>query len=340
MELTRRLKRFVRSQPALMRLLQPPVLAATMALRRRRLRRFAETHGLLSAEEAGRWIAERIAAGAPTAVGKIGTLELELLVLDESGVVSAQDFGRAADRALQFRSRPSVPPELRRLALVNVGLFPPTDAVIHGFLDELRATLLEMDGLSVWGKAGEAPILERYCGNTSLRTVSGAFAPWQHVRPWSGALEGKRVLVVHPFTGTIADQYAKSREAIWRSHPAVLPEFQLLTLRMPLSAGLVAPEERDWHERLAAMKARMDGIEFDVALIGAGGMSLPLAAHARRRGRIGIHMGGWTQVLFGIKGRRFDDDEPIRRAYNESWVRPGSEETPPDHRAIEDGCYW
>ena len=35
-------------------------------------------------------------------------------------------------------------------------------------------------------------------------------------------------------------------------------------------------------------------------------IGLPLAVYAKRLGKVGFHMGGDLQVLFGIKGKRYD----------------------------------
>ena len=139
---------------------------------------------------------------------------------------------------------------------------------------------------------------------------------------------------------TIELQYRRHREGIWASRPGLLPDFELNTLRMPLSAGLDAPRECDWCERLDRMRAGIECKTFDVALIGAGGMSLPLACHAKRMGAIGFHMGGATQLLFGIRGRRWDNYEDINCFFNDSWTRPSAAETPATATLVEDGCYW
>nr|WP_162051116.1 MULTISPECIES: hypothetical protein [unclassified Lentimonas] len=83
----------------------------------------------------------------------------------------------------------------------------------------------------------------------------------------------------------------------------------------------------------------MANIDFDVALIGAGAWSIPLATHAKALGKIGIHLGGTTQILFGIKGKRWEKGgEPAY--YNDSWVRPNAAETRSGVNKIESGCYW
>lgn len=46
------------------------------------------------------------------------------------------------------------------------------------------------------------------------------------------------------------------------------------------------------------------------------------------------------QVLFGIKGRRWDSHPFISTLYNEFWVRPRQNETPEGAIMVEGGCYW
>ncbi len=91
---------------------------------------------------------------------------------------------------------------------------------------------------------------------------------------------------------------------------------------------------------LADLKTRMDAADFDVALVGAGAFSLPLVTHARRRGKVGVHLGGTLQVLFGVYGGRWKDNKDYQHFINGSWVRPDETETPPTVHKIENACYW
>jgi chemotaxis response regulator CheB len=73
---------------------------------------------------------------------------------------------------------------------------------------------------------------------------------------------------------------------------------------------------------------------------GAGAWSLPLVAHAKSLGAFAIHLGGATQILFGIKGGRWDMHPEVSAFYNEAWTRPSLCETPQGIQKIEGGCYW
>lgn len=63
----------------------------------------------------------------------------------------------------------------------------------------------------------------------------------------------------------------------------------------------------DWFEALDFMYHEAMAKDFDVAIIGCGAYGFPLAAKLKRAGKIAIHLGGVTQLLFGIKGRRWEN---------------------------------
>ena len=68
---------------------------------------------------------------------------------------------------------------------------------------------------------------------------------------------------------------------------------------------------------------------------------MPLAAHVKRIGKQAIHLAGWTQVLFGITGRRWEvHDIRMKHLINEFWIRPDESERPINFKQVEDGCYW
>ena len=61
-----------------------------------------------------------------------------------------------------------------------------------------------------------------------------------------------------------------------------------------------------WFDALESMRAQIADKDFDVALIGAGAYGLPLAAFVKDLGRKTLHLGGVTQILFGIIGSRWE----------------------------------
>jgi hypothetical protein len=147
-------------------------------------------------------------------------------------------------------------------------------------------------------------------------------------------------VVVSPFEKSIRAQYQR-REKVWAAKPDVLPEFDLRIVRCPQLAGLIdQPEYPDWFVALEALKRQLAVAPFDVAIIGAGAWSVPLAVYAKSLGSFGIHLGGATQLLFGIMGARWESYPQIAALRNNAWTRPSDEERPKKFRLQENGSYW
>jgi hypothetical protein len=161
--------------------------------------------------------------------------------------------------------------------------------------------------------------------------------PYFFENPWSASLEGLKVLVVHPFEKSIRSQYQK-RRMIW-SNRNILPNFCLLTYKSFSNFG-ISPHS-NWVETLETMKKSISDMDFDIALIGCGAYGNPLCSFIKETlKKSSIYIGGSLQIMFGIKGCRWDSNEEISKFYNEHWVYPLEEETPSNHKQIEGGAYW
>jgi hypothetical protein len=324
MPIYRKIARIVRSQPVLWRALHPTHDYMTQRLRELRVWREYSGRMNASAFRGNLLIRDAIHAANPAAIGKIGSLESEVLT-----TYAARPAGGAGIYS----------PELCEQLFVNVGFFPTLVPAIDKFCETFLSAVEAMDILAAWGPPGEPALIRRHASGAKLVQYN-ALEPYRFAEPWSAALEGKRVLVIHPFNETIEKQLAL-RDKIWMGRP-VLPKFELTTLKMPLSPALLRSAFNSWFDLLEHLKGRIIQTSFDVALIGAGGMSLPLAHFVKSIGRIGIHTGGSTQLLFGIMGRRWEAHchRDLRQHFNEHWARPSGEEAPAASTKIEQGCYW
>lgn len=230
-------------------------------------------------------------------------------------------------------------PEQFRGVCFNGGLFPKTDEIFSKFTDEMIRATQVCDLMCVWYNLLEEYACKKFLPKDSYLTHLEVFDFWQFNIPFTSALKEKKVLVIHPFAKTIQSQY-KKRELLFEN-PNVLPEFELKTIKaVQTIAGQRDERFSDWFEALEHMYNEAMKIDFDVAILGCGAYGFPLAAKLKRAGKIAIHMGGVTQMLFGIKGGRWDVHPEASKLYNEHWVRPNSEEVPEKAKDIEGGCYW
>lgn len=276
-------------------------------------------------EGGNRRLYEALLSAAPLAIGKLGSVELSAI--------------RSYLRCNMHPKFEDLTAAHRRSLFTNAGVFPDTCDTLSKYTRLMLDHILpEINLLGVWFNIGEAKIVKEYCQNP-IPIRLGSFSAYLWSFPWTKALKGKRVLVVHPFVNTISYQFLR-RQYIWPNHPDMLPDFVLDLLRVPVSPALVPPKYNDWFETLDMLKDEMGKKDFDVALIGAGAYSLPLAVHAKKLGKQGLHTGGETQFFFGIKGGRWDNHSLYNQFYNEHWIRPLPEETDRNNKVIENGCYW
>jgi hypothetical protein len=211
------------------------------------------------------------------------------------------------------------------------GFFPPEKELYIKFGDLMLEDMKLVDILGTWRR--EELFFEKELAH-ALKVELPDLEPFLHKDPWSEVLEGKTVLVVHPFEKSIQNQYAR-REKIFKDQ-RVLPPFELKTIRAVQTVAGNPTSFKDWFEALQYMKDRMSDMSWDVAIIGCGAYGFPLAAHAKRMGRKAVHMGGASQLLFGIGGARWED-HPLK---NEHWVRPSANERPENASVVEGACYW
>jgi hypothetical protein len=221
--------------------------------------------------------------------------------------------------------------------MVASGFFPPARAAIERFSALMYEDMAQLDILGSWRR--EEYLLRKQLAHVT-RVPLTALEPYLSAHPWSQTLEGRKVLLVHPFSKTIESQYHNHRARLFEDS-RVLPKFgSLATIRAVQTIAGNKSHHADWFQALQAMKVAMDAIDYDVAIIGCGAYGFPLAAHAKRRGKLAVHLGGATQILFGIRGNRWDTDPKISRLYNDCWVRPAPEERVTGADRVESACYW
>ena len=219
---------------------------------------------------------------------------------------------------------------------VQSGFFPCDNKSVEKFCKLILEDIKELDILVSW-------LQWEYFVRDNLKDA--IFIHLQDIEPyyfpenpWSECLKGKRVLVIHPFEDSIKRQYEK-REYLFKNN-RILPEFDLITLKAVQSLGGTSDRFNTWFEALEYMKERINKVDFDIAIIGCGAYGFPLAAHVKRIGKKAVHMGGATQLLFGIKGKKWAKSETVSKLFNDYWIYPAENERPLNYKQVEDGCYW
>lgn len=222
---------------------------------------------------------------------------------------------------------------IRKRMSINAGFFPTDNASLNQFGLRMLDDVTQIDVLGSW-RDDEWRL--RHLFSNGVRVPLMELEPFRHADPWSVALEGKKVLVLHPFVESIKRQY--QRRGLLFSDPRVLPTFELITIKAVVSNAMNDVEFLTWFDALDHMCEQIRETDFDIAIIGAGAYGLPLAAFVKRLGKKSIHLGGATQLLFGICGQRWDEGN--QHVYNEHWVRPLESEKPKGADLVESAAYW
>ena len=259
---------------------------------------------LISDIEGDKIVSEKIRAGKPFMMGRFGSSEARGIFLDEFDMLC-----------------------------FYAGFFPRDKRLLGKFKEVYLGAAKHLDILGIWNYKNhflnkiklmkKLPNIEYV---VSLSVAGGVCCSWLK------ELKGKKILVIHPFKKTIKKQHKK------RDKLGILPKLKSLEVIKAVQTLGDTPDERfkTWFDALDYIKMEIDKKDFDVALVACGAYGLPLAAYVKSSGKQALHVGGGLQLLFGIKGKRWND----YGFYNKYWVSPSKEDFLKNYKVFEGGCYW
>jgi len=281
---------------------------------------------VLNVEETNIFIKKKISSKEPFMAGRWGGCENDILAcyyMKKNKLIS------------------SIPQKKFMYFCNNAGFYPKDISLLHDFVEVMEESAKQIDLAGAWNWLLEDYIIKTFAKQASITALLN-LEPWYSDHPWSKALENKKVLVIHPFEESIIRQYNK-RELLFNNKD-ILPKFELKTLKSVQSIAENRPQGIDtWFEALNHMTKQVEAIDFDIAIVGCGAYGFPLAAKIKMMGKQAIHLAGATQLLFGIKGSRWEKGtyyEYFKNVFNEHWIRPMESETPAGIEKVEGACYW
>jgi hypothetical protein len=288
-----------------------------------------------------RQLADRIGAaiesGTGYAAGKISETERTLLrypMLLAGGISGLQLT--AFEQLLKWQG------------LRNAGVFPADPSFYREYADVYARCVHELDCIGVGPHAlrPSAEIIRfhgfrgeviRYHDQEPDRSV-----PADDANCYLPHLEGRRLLLVCPFADALRARANKETfEAVWaKTGKRWFAPAAVEALEFPYGWSKATQERYATSLTLIDdISARIDASDFDVALIAAGGIAIPLAAHVKSLGKVGVSLGGALQPLFGVIGRRWRGSRMWRERYiNDAWI-----DVPAKYRPEPGECdanYW
>jgi hypothetical protein len=260
-------------------------------------------------------------------IGRHGTIELTCALLMDKGYQVDEERLKTLER--------------------NAGIFPTDYVQIWATEYSVAAALADCMAVGWYAPLARSEIkyvqrLNPFSLKIPLRSLEPYYCPQAS---WLQALQGQHVCVVSSFADTIQKQITKLKD-IWKDQ-SFFPDGIQWSLERSYYSPPLAKGSCGWPKWVASWKDAVDMMEEDVmatsakiVLIGCGGLAMPLAARLKKRGKICIVLGGAIQILFGIKGKRWERHPIISQLFNEHWVYPADEEVPDGAREVEGGCYW
>ncbi len=269
-------------------------------------------------------------------IGRNGTIELELMFFKLFKAAPLQDYPSYLKQKIELHAGvwPPTSTSLDKWVFSMVEAIRLTDVLVAGWYEPLKETEKKLlDQVNTLAPRIPLRSLEPYYVDANMR--------------WTSLLQNQKVAVVSSFASTIMNQLQRRREVWPDKTESLLPAS---TEWIPIQTGYAPvlaqgncewPKEiQSWDVAVMDCTKRVIKSKARIAVIGCGGLGMLIGAELRKRGVIAIVLGGATQVLFGIKGTRWENHSVISKFWNDAWVWPDPTETPGGAQSIEGACYW
>jgi hypothetical protein len=236
----------------------------------------------------------------------------------------------------------------RKEAWVNAGIFPPTRDSLLKFSKSYFDALGNSDALVSWPRDVQpnhdlvaATLHEKIPRlQMSILDVLQCATQLRDIPIWTHYLQGKRVLVIHPFTKSFQLQFPK----ISHIHgDKLIPNFEPTFIAPPQSngiSGFTNTYEKGLKRFIEQLSVLVEKKKFDFALVAAGAYGLPVSSFLKESGIGTIYVGGTLQLYFGVSGERWRNRADYLEAKNEFWLEHPLEKPPNGAFFIEGKTYW
>lgn len=279
-----------------------------------------------------------LAQGAGFAAGKLGLSEQAMLL-----------YPTLLDRCRSERQQHALTLQTRLHCAVQMGVFPSDreGMLAFGELHAQASRALDFVGL-VRGRL-ENDLLQHLqpLGQTiSLQDLEpDRSIPDQSSQCYLPLLRNKRLLIVSSIAELLCERAnAETFEAVWaKTGKHWFAPAQVRPLQFPYTYAIDTQSRFGSSQQLLNwILEQINPADFDVALIAASSLGIPIAAAIKAMDRCAIALGGSLQVLFGVGGKRWWSDANWQRDYiTSAWVSVSPDQVPKVAGPyVDDGAYW
>ena len=176
------------------------------------------------------------------------------------------------------------------------------------------------------------------------RSLEPFYAVMENQKPWTHYLHGKKVLIINPFVESFKKQMNNGFTIFKDEEKKIFldgQEFIYYKCYQTIAGNHI---HNNWFETFQIMCKDIKELDFDIALLGCGGYGLPLCNYIKSNlNKSAIYVGGGLQLLFGVMGNRWENNEMWKQIIKENastFIKPSVEELCLNANTIEAGCYW
>lgn len=235
--------------------------------------------------------------------------------------------------------------------LYNAGIyFKPNDFYkLELFLKQYDKALFNSDLLASFQNSSITNIQNYFSEKYYLSQIySRALEPFyqilENIKPWTHYLYGKKVLIINPFVESFKKQLNNNFQIFKDNEKKIFLEGQEFIFYKTYQTIAGNHIHDDWLQTFMLMCQDISKLEFDIALLGCGGYGLPLCNFIKTKlKKSSIYIGGGLQLLFGVMGKRWENNElwkKIIKENNTKFIKPSKNELCDNLKTIEEGCYW
>jgi hypothetical protein len=277
--------------------------------------------------------------------GKIGTSELNALLWFLTN---------------RLKNKQPYPALIKKEMTLNAGLWAPNSTTLDETLDSWSVDMLEalenIDAVVSWSPSAldtELALLEEKAPNAKkivLRALEPYYSPQNQ---YTLQITQGPIAVISPFAESMEKQWSVRANIFPQNSPAGpmwLPNQELIPIKAAYGPHMTPTNlalswsptilEKGYKEALNQLTNQVIQSGAKYAFVGIGALSLPLVNRLKQRNIIAIHTGGGTQIMFGLKGKRWLKHSIISTFFNTHWTNPSDKEIPSAAHNVEGGCYW
>jgi hypothetical protein len=157
-------------------------------------------------------------------------------------------------------------------------------------------------------------------------------------------LRNKRVLIICPFAEVLKERATQEiYEGVWSEIGKhwFYPQ-NVEALEFPYGFAKATQNKYatvlDLYDEITEEIQKRD---FDIALIGAAGLAIPIASYVKSMGKVGLDLGGHLQIIFGVLGKRWRSKGNWRERYfNKWWIDMPARYKPQETDVCDAGAFW